>query len=350
MTGPARLLALTTAVPSYELHQPQVGTHARRIFLDNGNDITRLLPVYDNAGIQTRYASVPLRWFGEPHGWKERSALFRDHAVTLLRRAAESCLKQAGLAATAVDAIVAVTTSGMATPSLEARLMNEMPFRQDVQRLPIVGLGCAGGVLGLARAAAMARAAPGSNVLLLVVELCSLTFRNSDTSKSNVVATALFGDGAAAALISCRGDREAPEIAGWGEHLWPESLDVMGWLVEDDGFGVLFSRDIPSLVRHEYRAAVDAFLAGQGLTRADLAGAVCHPGGAKVLDALQAALDLPDEAMSAARHVLRHYGNMSAATVLFVLEKAIADGLHGRHLVSSLGPGFTAGFVLLEAP
>jgi alkylresorcinol/alkylpyrone synthase len=236
--------------------------------------------------------------------------------------------------------------------------MAELPFRRDVQRLPIFGLGCAGGVLGLARAAAMARAAPGSMVLLLVVELCGLTFRNSDLGKSNIIATALFGDGAAAALITCDrdtarsqqlGSQPGPELAGWGEHTWPDSLDVMGWRVEEDGFGVQFSRAIPAIVRERYGAAVDEFLARQGLGRDDLDGTLCHPGGAKVLEALEAVFDLAPGAMTDARAVLRDYGNMSAATVLFVLARALERGLHGRHLVSSLGPGFTAGFLLLEA-
>jgi alkylresorcinol/alkylpyrone synthase len=227
--------------------------------------------------------------------------------------------------------------------------MEELPFRRDVERLPIFGLGCAGGVLGLARAAAMARAAPGSLVLFLVVELCGLTFRNSDVSKSNIIATALFGDGAAAALVTCERGAAGPEIAGWGEYTWPGTLEVMGWRVEDDGFGVLFSRDIPAIVRARYGTAVDAFLARQGLTRKDLDGTLCHPGGAKVLDALEGVFGLAPGAMTHARAVLRDYGNMSGATVLFVLARGLQGGLRGRHLVSSLGPGFSAGFLLLEA-
>jgi alkylresorcinol/alkylpyrone synthase len=228
--------------------------------------------------------------------------------------------------------------------------MEVMPFRRDVQRLPIFGLGCAGGTLGLARAAALARAAPGSHVLLLVVELCGLTFRNRDMSKSNVVATALFGDGAAAALLSCRSASGAPEVAGWGEYTWPDSLDVMGWRIEEDGFGVLFSRDIPTIVHRQYGPAVDRFLAAQGLRRDDLDGTICHPGGAKVLDALEHVFGLPPGGMVEARQVLNEFGNMSAATVLFVLDATMRRGLRGRYLVSALGPGFTVAFALLEAP
>ncbi len=318
--------------------------------MDQGTDITRLLPVYGNAGVCQRYSCVPLEWYARPHGWKERGELFVGHAVDLLHRAAETCLARAGIAPEAVDAVVTVTTSGMATPSLDACLMARMPLRRDVQRLPIFGLGCAGGVLGLARAAALAQATPGSRILFLVVELCGLTFRPSDTSKSNVIATALFGDGAAAALLSSDTPDGCPAITGWGEYTWPETLDVMGWRIEEDGFGVLFSRDIPSIVRRDYRAAVERFLSGQGLSRAELDGIVCHPGGAKVIEALEDALQLDPGVMVEARQVLRDYGNMSSATVMFVLEAAWSRGLRGRTLLSSLGPGFSAGFALLESP
>jgi alkylresorcinol/alkylpyrone synthase len=212
----------------------------------------------------------------------------------------------------------------------------------------VFGLGCAGGVLGLARAAALARAAPGSRVLLLVVELCGLTFRATDTGSSNVVATALFGDGAAAALIAAEDAAPRSALLAWGEHTWPASLDVMGWRVEDDGFGVLFSRDIPTILRKRFGDAVDTFLARQGLARSDLAGVVCHPGGAKVIDAMEEVFDLAPGAMVEARAVLRDYGNMSAATLLFVLEKVLANRARGRFLLTGLGPGFTAGFLVLE--
>jgi alkylresorcinol/alkylpyrone synthase len=350
MPGPARLLSLATAVPPFTLRQREVVERARALFHHQGAEIDRMLPVYDNAGIETRYSCVPIDWYDQAIGWKARNALFVDNAVELLRRAAEASLADAGIAPERVDTLVTVSTSGISTPSLDARLMEVMPFRRDVERLPVFGLGCAGGVLGLARAAAMARAAPGSVVLFLVVELCGLTFRSRDVSKSNIIATALFGDGAAAALIACEPRARGPEIAGWGEHTWPDTLDVMGWRIEEDGFGVLFSRDIPGIVREHYRPAAKAFLAKHGLDLADLDGTLCHPGGAKVLDALEAVFGLAPGGMTDARAVLRDYGNMSAATVMFVLDRALRRGLRGRHLVSSLGPGFTAAFLLLEAP
>jgi alkylresorcinol/alkylpyrone synthase len=217
--------------------------------------------------------------------------------------------------------------------------------------LPIFGLGCAGGVLGLARAASQAAVAPGKTVLFLVVELCALSFRRDDWSKSNIVATALFGDGAAAALLSTEG--EGPALVAAGEHTWPGSLDVMGWEVADDGLRAIFSRDIPKLVTTQLQDAVSEFLARHGLALDQIDRFVCHPGGAKVIAALEHAFGLGQGALVEARAVLRDYGNMSAATVMFVLErmlaKARATGARWeRALMNALGPGFTAGFLVID--
>ena len=344
-----RLQALATAVPPYALKQEDVADAARRIFEDRAGEIERLLPVFANTGIATRYSCVPLDWYLEPSDWEQRNRLYLENAETLIERAAGRCLERAGARPEEVEALVVVSTTGLATPSLDARLMARMPFRRDTQRLPIFGLGCAGGVLGLARAAALSRALDGRPVLLLVVELCGLTFRRNDASNANIVASALFGDGAAAALVSGAETPSSAAIAGWGEHTWPDSLEVMGWRILPDGFGVLFSQDIPSLVRREFGAAADRFLDGRRLGRNDLDGLVCHPGGAKVVAALEAVFGRGSAGLEEARAVLRDYGNMSAATVLFVLERIMARRLSGRHLVSALGPGFTAGFALLEA-
>jgi alkylresorcinol/alkylpyrone synthase len=340
-----RLLSLATATPPYVLDREAVMEFARGCF---GAEIERLMPIYENSGIERRRSCVPMEWYGRHHGWAERSKLFADNAMELAAAAAGEALTRAGLAAEDIDAVVAVSTSGICTPSLDALLLERLPFRRDVTRLPIFGLGCAGGVLGLARAGALAKAEPGSRVLLVVVELCGLTFRAGDTSKSNIVATALFGDGAAAAVVGTRGD--GPRLAAWGEHTWAGSLDVMGWHIEDDGFGVLFSRDIPTLVRDRFRAALDGWLDRLGLTLADVDFHALHPGGAKVVAALEEALELAPGRLAIEREVLRDYGNMSAATVLFVLEKALGRPLPRRSLTSSLGPGFTAGFLLLETP
>jgi alkylresorcinol/alkylpyrone synthase len=345
-----RLVALATATPGNSLLQEDVTRRAGELFAGTHGGFERLKPVFRNAEIEQRQTCMPLDWFMQPHSFTERNDMFLENAVRLLAKAATEALDQAGLKADEIDSIVTVCSTGIATPALDALLMEVLPFRRDVQRLPVFGLGCAGGVLGLSRAAAMAKAEPDSRVLLLVVELCSLTFRHADKSKSNLVASALFSDGAAAAIVSCRDDYAGkPALAAGGEHCWPDSLDVMGWEVAEDGLKVVFSRDIPTLVRQDLRAVIDRFLDKHGLSLGDIDAFVCHPGGAKVLDALEEVLERPDRSLVHARDVLRDHGNMSAATVLFVLQATLAAGVKGRLLMTTMGPGFTAGLQIIEA-
>lgn len=345
--APPRLRALATAVPPFALNQGDVEAVSRKIFEGRSQAFERMRSIYANSGIETRYSCVGLEWYLEDHGWRDRNGLYLENAVALIKEAALNCLDRAGLDPSEVDGLAVVSTTGIATPSLDALLLEEIPFRRTVQRLPIFGLGCAGGVLGLNRVADLARAAPGSRWLFIVVELCGLTFRSRDLSKSNIVATALFGDGAAAMLVeNVEGD--GPTINGAAEHTWPDSLDVMGWRLQEDGFGVLFSRDIPELVLSKLPPVLAQFLNDQKLDLAAIDHFVPHPGGAKVLDALSESLALPQGALRHAQEVLRDYGNMSAATVFFVLDRCLAAGAHGRLLLSALGPGFTAGFTILE--
>lgn len=341
------LLAVETAVPPFVLDQPEVAKLVEHLFGEHG-DVRRMLPVFGNAGIRRRYSCVPLDWYRQPHGWKERSQLFVDNAVALLEKVALALLESAKLRREDIDAIVTVSTTGIATPSLDALLIERLGLRRDTRRLPIFGLGCAGGLIGLSRACDLAKAAPGSKVLFLVVELCALTFRKNDLSKSNIVATALFGDGAAGALISTDGD--GPVLGAGGEHTWPRSLDVMGWDVEDDGLSAIFSTSIPDLIGKDMREIADAFLGHHGLSRKDIALYASHPGGAKVLTALEVAFDLSDGALADSRATLHDFGNMSAATVLFVLARMDWRKVHQRILMSSMGPGFTAAFQLIGEP
>jgi alkylresorcinol/alkylpyrone synthase len=340
-----RLLGLATAVPPYALGQEEVIDRVKRLFGPSAM-LDRLLPVFANSGIRRRYSTVPLDWYDEPHGWADRNRRYVAGALDLLERVAGRVIDEVGIAAGELGGIVTVSTTGIATPSLDALLIERMGLPRTLARLPIFGLGCVGGVIGLARAAEMASALPGKAVLLLVVELCTLSFRRGDDAKSNIVATALFGDGAAAALLRCGSD--GPAIIATGEHTWPDSLDIMGWDVADDGLRAVFSRDIPRLIETELRPVADEFLARNGLELRDIARFVCHPGGPKVLDAFARVFGLVPAELTEAREVLRDFGNMSAASILFVLERMLARrGAADRTLMTALGPGFTAGFALL---
>lgn len=344
---PTRLKGLGLAYPPHRLRQDAVKDLCRAVFANRPALFERMADVYDNAGIDERRSCVPLEWYQEPHGWTERMAHYETHALDLLETAARDALNAAGLEAATVDEIVCVSTTGVVTPSLDALLIGRLNLRSDVRRLPIFGLGCAGGVNGLSRAAAAARAHPGSTVLFLVVELCALTFRPQELSKSNIVASALFGDGAAAAVIRS-GEDGGVQLGDAAEHTWPDSRDVMGWRVEEDGLGVIFSRDIPSLITQDLAPIVDGFLASRGMARDDLAGYVMHAGGTKVLEAYRAALCVDDGSLDHAYSVLRTNGNMSAVTVMAVLDKVLGSGARGPHLMAALGPGFTAGMMLME--
>jgi alkylresorcinol/alkylpyrone synthase len=350
MPAVSRLLAIATAVPPYRLDQQDVVERVKRLF-GGSQELDRLLPVFTNTGIRTRYSCVPIEWYDRPHGWPERNRIYVDSALDLLETTTRQLLDCSGRHLSEIDGVVVVSTTGIATPSLDALLIDRMGIRQTAWRLPIFGLGCAGGVIGLARAASLAGAAPGETVLFLVAELCALSFRRDDWSKSNIVATALFGDGAAGALLSTAGG--GPAIVAAGEHTWPGTLDVMGWDVADDGFSAVFSRDIPQLVTTKLHDVAAAFLARHGLALGDIDRFVCHPGGAKVVAALEHAFGLDQGALVEAWSVLRDYGNMSAATVMFVLESMLAAArVTGerweRALINALGPGFTAGFLVLD--
>ena len=350
----ARLLSLATAVPKHKILQDDVRASAKAYFGAKTGIFEHLEPVFANAQIDTRYACQPFEWYLQPHDFGEKTALYTEHAIGLGLEVAEKALAAAGLVAADIDAIVCVSSTGIMTPSLDARLMNLLPFRRDTLRRPIFGLGCAGGVLGLSRAAQLARSRPGMRVLLIVVELCSMAIRHDRWTPSNIVATALFGDGAAAAIIESDGGAVAGggqaglgTIGVGGEHTWQDTLDIMGWRIDGLGLDVIFQYSIPAVITEDYPAALFGFLGRNGLTLADVARPCCHPGGVKVIDALEDVLGYRRGDFDAERSVLRDYGNMSAPTVLFVLDRLARGGTKGPLLLSSLGPGFCAAFQMV---
>jgi alkylresorcinol/alkylpyrone synthase len=380
-----RILAVAVAQPDHALVQSDARAFCRSLFAGAYADIDRLLEVFESARIDERRVSAPAAWLGQGHAFPVRNALYVEEALRLCERAVTEALARAHVAPSDVDHLILVSTTGIATPSLDARLMNRIPFSPHMRRTPIWGLGCAGGAAGLARAAEWASLHPGARVVLVAVEICSLTFQADDLSKSNLVATALFADGAAAVVLGSdgggrgsdsRGDAtalassapptghadahraqsapaasRAPRVAGAMSTLFPDSEDVMGWEVCAGGLKVLFSRDIPSIVREMVRPNAEEFLAAHGLALSDVRHLVAHPGGTKVMAAYEEAFELPPGALRHARDVLRTCGNMSSPTVLFVLERFLRDAdvrAGDWGLLTALGPGFSSELVLLQ--
>lgn len=353
VTGDPLLRSLVTAVPKHVLRQDYVRENAKAFFGPRSTLFEHLEPVFGNALIETRYACQPPDWYLTPRDFGEKSARYAEHATSLGLEVAVAALEQAELEAGDIDAIVTVSSTGIMTPSLDARLMNLLPFRRDTIRLPIFGFGCAGGVLGLTRAAQLARSSPGMRILVIVIELCTMAIRHDRMTPSNIVATALFGDGAAGAVLEGPGGAGigAPVVGTvgiGGEHTWEDSLDIMGWRVDNLGLDVVFSYSIPAVVTEDYPEALEGFLARNGIAPGDIARACCHPGGVKVIEALEQVLGLAPGALDVEREVLRDYGNMSAPSVLFVLDRIRRRGITGPVLMSSLGPGFSAAFQIVN--
>jgi alkylresorcinol/alkylpyrone synthase len=341
-------------VPAHAAGQATTRALVARMFKGTEAGNERLLAVFDHSGIERRHFCMPLEWYTHEHAFEEQNALYIEHALALGRAAAERALERAGVTASDIDHIIYVSTTGIATPSLDARLSLALGCRPECRRMPLWGLGCAGGAAGLARARDLALADPGGRVLLVAVELCSLTFRHEDLDKRNLVAASLFADGAAAAVVegpraTHRNGARALELLGSHSTLWPDTLGMMGWTVTGRGLHVVFSRDIPSFVRERVRPSLEGFLSEHGLSLEDPMHIAAHPGGAKVLEAYAEALGRSPATFAHARDVLREYGNMSSPTCLFVLERQLASGEIGPGepvLVSALGPGFAAEYVL----
>ncbi len=340
--------SVSTAVPPNLLRQQDARAYAEALFGSEAPELKRILSVFDHAGVQERYLARPVPWYFGEHGWRERTQAFVETGLDLLERAALDALREAGVDVGDVDGIVLVTSTGLSTPSLDARLANRMGLRRDLVRVPLWGLGCAGGVAGLARAADLAQARPKGRFLLLSLELCSLAFLRSRLDKKLLVAGALFGDGCAAALVEgdAVADPATPRWAGGFSHQWPQTEWIMGWNVLDEGLDVVFDPAIPRFVTEHIREPMAPLLGEAPVDRYAL-----HPGGAKVLDAFINALGLPADALDASRAVLRENGNMSSPTVLFVLKRILQeDPRPGRVLVSALGPGFSSESALLDGP
>lgn len=344
------IASVATAIPDHVVTQEDANFRAKKVY----PQYARLEALYTNTGIETRYSVEPVPWHLTTHTWEERTETYQRNALHLMETVARQSVADAGLELRDIDTIVTNTITGLAIPSLEARLMNRLPFRADVERLPIFGLGCGGGVGGLARATRMAEARPGSNVLFLTVDLCSLCLRVNDPSLAMFVAAALFGDGAAAVVLRSHDGSEGhppsgrARVGAIGEYFWSNTEHIMGWDIKNDGFGVVLSPELPTLMRERLGEALFPFLAREGLTLDDFDGLLLHPGGSKVLTTAEESLAISRERLRYSWEVLRKFGNMSSATALFVMKEAFADNAHGRYLLAAFGPGFSAYFIVLE--
>lgn len=341
---PPRIQSIATAVPPISITQHQVRDFVASALPKGLPD--RIAAIYDSTGVNNRaIVQEPQEYLGAPD-FGARNALYLSAGQKLMEDVATSALAKAGLAPDQIDAIVCVSSTGIATPSIASQMLGPMGFRSDVQCLPLFGYGCAGGVLGLQVAGDLVRADPRRRVLLLTMELCSLAFRFGDLTKKAIIASTLFADGASGVVLSTDGD--GPALGIFAQHTWPHSRAMMGWDVDTLGLGLILSRDLPAFVRDHFAPVVDSFLAQAGLSKAALAEPACHPGGRKVVDALEAYFDGLPGALAQTRAVLADHGNMSSPTVHFVLDRILAKGESGPLLLTALGPGFTGAMGVLH--
>ncbi|HSP19947.1 MAG TPA: 3-oxoacyl-[acyl-carrier-protein] synthase III C-terminal domain-containing protein, partial [Myxococcaceae bacterium] len=317
-------------------------------------NLERIEELHRSVQVGGRYLALPIEEYRPLHRFSQRNDAFNRVSLEVGEQAVRRALDDAGLQPRDVDHLFFVTVTGIGTPSLDARLVNRLGLRPDVKRTPIFGLGCVAGAAGTARASDVLRAYPEQVAVLLSVELCSLTLQREDVSIANIIASGLFGDGAAAMVLS-GADRPpagaAPRVVATRSVFYPDTERIMGWDVVDGGFKVVLSAKVPQLVTDHVRGDVDGFLASQGLRRQDIRHWVAHTGGPKVLQAFEAALELPPEALARSWSSLRKTGNLSSASVLFVLSELLASG-EARPgdlgLLMAMGPGFCAELVLLR--
>ena len=351
-----RILAVGRALPEHYADQETLIAAFRDAWAGAHFNVERLEDLHRAVQVSGRHLALPLAAYSGLTSFASRNDAWTEAAVDLGETAVREALRRAGLAPADVGHLFFVTTTGIATPSVDARLVNRLGLAPGVRRSPLFGLGCAGGAAGLARAADYLRAYPGQVAVVLAVELCSLTLQRDDFSIPNIISSGLFGDGAAAVVLA-GGARDgadappAPSVVATGSVFYPDTERVMGWDVVDSGFKVVLSAKVPDVVRANVRANVDEFLAAHDLARADIRHWIVHTGGPRVLEAFESTLELPAGALARSWRSLRETGNLSSAAVLFVLGELLDAGEPARDdfgLLMSMGPGFCAELALLR--
>jgi alkylresorcinol/alkylpyrone synthase len=347
-----RISSAATALPRHYYPQHVLIDAFRRHWGKRLDRFSVLEKLHAATQVDGRYLALPLESY-PLSSWGEANDRWIEASLELGQRAVCEAMNRAGTAPQDIGAFFFVSITGVASPSIEGRLINQMGLSRRMKRIPIFGLGCVAGAAGIARAADYVKAYPREACLLLSVELCSLTVQQDDLSAANLISTGLFGDGVAAVIVSgseCAAPA-GPEIVATRSTFYPNTEEVMGWEISEKGFKIVLSRDVPEVVLRNLGRDADEFLSDNGLERGDIGSWVIHTGGPKVLEATEAALNLPKRALDVSWECLRRTGNLSSASVLFVLEETMKNrrpkpGTWG--ILAAMGPGFCSELVLLK--
>jgi len=347
-----KIAAVGKAFPPHYYPQEQLLEAFRRVWSSKVFNQKRLESLHRNVLVGGRHLALPLEDYETLSGWGEANGAWIRVAVEVGERAVRDALGQSGLTVADVDSLIFVSVTGIATPSIDALLMNRLGLPPRVKRLPIFGLGCVAGAAGIARAADYVKSFPNQVVVLLSVELCSLTFQLQDVSIPNLISSGLFGDGAAAVVVvGAERPAAGPRVVATRSIFYPDSERVMGWDISERGFQIVLSSGVPQLVRDHLREDIEDFLADEGLTLRDIGSWVTHPGGPRVLEAMEETLELDNGALDVTWKSLREVGNLSSTSVLLVLAETMANRRPdpgSRGILMAMGPGFCSELVLLE--
>lgn len=346
----ATILATATAVPPHLVTHEEVKTYLKHVFPLEANRLEAMMAIVDNSQVKRRYCIHPVDYIIQPRPLSQISREYQEHAVRLGRQVACEGMTRAGIVPADIDLIITVSCTGVMIPSLDAYLINDLGFRSDIRRLPITELGCAAGAAALSRAWEYLCAFPHATVLVVAVELPSLTFQRANFSQANLISSVLFGDGAAAAVVTGRPAR-GPRVLDTESYLFPQSLDAMGFDLKESGFHIVLSKDVPQMIRERIKGLVTSFLSRHSLSPEKISRFILHPGGQKLLLYMEEELGLDRSDTQFSWDVLSQYGNLSSASVLFVLHECLLkkNGNPGDYgLLAAFGPGFSAEMVLLQ--
>jgi alkylresorcinol/alkylpyrone synthase len=348
LVSTSALRSVSRVLPPHYVDQETLLQAFKSHWAAHHHNVDRLEDLHRAVQVGGRHLALPMEAYPALVSFAARNEAWRREATELGARAVSEALDKAGYLPRQVDHLFFVTVTGLATPSIDARLVNRLGLRSDVKRTPIFGLGCVAGAAGVSRASDFLRGFPGQVAVLLSVELCSLTLQREDVSVANIISSGLFGDGAAAVVL---GPGSGPEVVATRSVFYPDTERMMGWDVVDTGFRVVLSAKVPELVRSRLRTDVDGFLADQGFTRRDIKHWIAHTGGPKVLEAFENTLELPAKALERSWRSLREVGNLSSASVLFVLGELLDSGEAkpgDLGVLMAMGPGFCSELVLLR--